>query len=793
MAAQTPSVSIPSSQEDSNQNVASSTVNTPQSSSSKKWSPAWDEFTMLSAEELRVIYSNGGGKSKARCNHCGTTIVAESYSGTTALNRHLKICKKRPANLGEVWESDYKIDANVVRRMLVECVIEHGYLFEWCCALILNLIVQSGLEIIKEGLLKIRECVKYVEGSEGRKIKFRECVAQAGLEYCKGLWLDVPTRWNSTYLMIERFLYYRSAFEVLSRIDEVNIVQMEEKVVGGPEDKNPRFDRKKEEYEEKSSHQGSSDLLDKVLVNYVLPNTFLAYEKHDIIDEMSETEEVSAKPMASLALEDDFDWTPEVNIAKKEVDGVKIESNQSSEILILVDNGAVVNVIPHRMLAKLKAESTELLPSDIIISGFDGGATRAKGILPVNLQVGEIVFLWKENGEIEILQADNKPFVVSAGCLDAQLYSNKYGLLRIEEGLNGEEFKATSLIDNSEWRKLYAFTPLLRLKSEENFLWNVEHQIAFEEIKKYLINPPVLMPPRKGVTFKFYVACTEKSLGAFLAQDSSEGKEQARYYLSRNMIDAELRIREENQVCEITTAKSSEDWRMPIKQYLEKPDSKVDQIIKDRAMQYCLVNDELFKKGIDGIRLKCIDDKESMRVMGVVHEGMCGSHQVGKKMMWLVKRFKMSYYQKSIDAPRAYHGLEEHNGAIGDHVLDKLGDVLEIQEDATDDPGLNTSLAEQGVEDRPPSHGATGHNRPSRRPTHGPSGHNRPLDPLAIPQGPMTRARAKRFKETLLGFVRSHLGSLESIEDHLESIEVDITKNIPIDSKVFTLLEIDEH
>ncbi|OMO99558.1 Retrotransposon gag protein [Corchorus capsularis] len=126
--------------------------------------------------------------------------------------------------------------------------------------------------------------------------------------------------------------------------------------------------------------------------------------------------------------------------------------------------------------------------------------------------------------------------------------------------------------------------------------------------------------------------------------------------------------------------------------------------------------------------------------------------------------------QVQVDASRTYHGLEEHNGAIGDHVLDKLGDVLEIQEDATDDPGLNTSLAEQGVEDWPPSHGATdhdrpthgtphetshkpsGHNRPSYGPTHAPSGHNRPFDPLAIPQGSMTRARAKRFKEALLGF-----------------------------------------
>ncbi|OMO61599.1 hypothetical protein COLO4_33392 [Corchorus olitorius] len=103
-----------------------------------------------------------------------------------------------------------------------DALVGHGkYFHVRCCAHIFNLIVQSGLEVIKEGLLKIRECVKYVEGSEGRKIMFHECVAQAGLEYSKGLWLDLPTRWNSTYLTIERFMYYRSAFEVLSRIDEV--------------------------------------------------------------------------------------------------------------------------------------------------------------------------------------------------------------------------------------------------------------------------------------------------------------------------------------------------------------------------------------------------------------------------------------------------------------------------------------------------------------------------------------------------------------------------------------------
>ena len=48
-------------------------------------------------------------------------------------------------------------------------------------------------------------------GSEGRKIKFWQCVVQTSLESKKGLHQDVPTRWNSTYTMLSSALYYRRA------------------------------------------------------------------------------------------------------------------------------------------------------------------------------------------------------------------------------------------------------------------------------------------------------------------------------------------------------------------------------------------------------------------------------------------------------------------------------------------------------------------------------------------------------------------------------------------------------
>lgn len=88
-----------------------------------------------------------------------------------------------------------------------------------CCAHILNLIVQEGLKEIDNSVVKIRESVKYIKGSQGRKEKFRECISSVALDKKRGLRQDVPTRWNSTFLMLESALYYRRAFTHLQLTD----------------------------------------------------------------------------------------------------------------------------------------------------------------------------------------------------------------------------------------------------------------------------------------------------------------------------------------------------------------------------------------------------------------------------------------------------------------------------------------------------------------------------------------------------------------------------------------------
>ena len=88
--------------------------------------------------------------------------------------------------------------------------------------------------------------------------------------------------------------------------------------------------------------------------------------------------------------------------------------------------------------------------------------------------------------------------------------------------------------------KIESFVPLLRLKNEAKFTWGAEQQKAFNNIKRYLVSPPILRAPKSGVPFRLYIAAQERVIGAVLAQEDG-WKEYIIAYLSRRLLDAETR------------------------------------------------------------------------------------------------------------------------------------------------------------------------------------------------------------------------------------------------------------
>jgi hypothetical protein len=45
-------------------------------------------------------------------------------------------------------------------------------------------------------------------------------------------------------------------------------------------------------------------------------------------------------------------------------------------------------------------------------------------------------------------------------------------------------------------QKVLPFSPLLRIKKDQKSVWGDEQQKAFDEIKQYMKEPPVLVPPQ---------------------------------------------------------------------------------------------------------------------------------------------------------------------------------------------------------------------------------------------------------------------------------------------------------
>ncbi|GKU99855.1 hypothetical protein SLEP1_g12638 [Rubroshorea leprosula] len=132
---------------------------------------------------------------------------------------------------------------------------------------------------------------------------------------------------------------------------------------------------------------------------------------------------------------------------------------------VLVDNGAVVNVIPSFMLRNLGKNSEDLVYTDVTISDFTGGVSKSKGVLPIALTVGsktsmsaffvvdssatynallgrdwihsnwcvpstlhQRLIFWN-GGKTEVVYADNGPFLANSNMVEARYYDEDVGTI----------------------------------------------------------------------------------------------------------------------------------------------------------------------------------------------------------------------------------------------------------------------------------------------------------------------------------------------------------------------------
>ncbi|PKI76951.1 hypothetical protein CRG98_002661 [Punica granatum] len=93
--------------------------------------------------------------------------------------------------------------------------------------------------------------------------------------------------------------------------------------------------------------------------------------------------------------------------------------------------------------------------------------------------------------------------------------------------------------------------PLFRLLRKNAAMdWDHECQKAFDTIKAYLIQPPILVPPVPSRPLILYLTVRRQSLGCMLGQeDKSTRTERAIYYLSKKLTEGESNYPEIEKMC----------------------------------------------------------------------------------------------------------------------------------------------------------------------------------------------------------------------------------------------------
>jgi hypothetical protein len=97
-------------------------------------------------------------------------------------------------------------------------------------------------------------------------------------------------------------------------------------------------------------------------------------------------------------------------------------------------------------------------------------------------------------------------------------------------------------------QKVFPFSPLLKVKKDQKFVWGDEQQKTFDEIKEYMKKPPVLVHPQLNKTFKLYATADTQNIGSVLIQEF-EGKERVVAYLSQKLLDPETRYSAVEKLC----------------------------------------------------------------------------------------------------------------------------------------------------------------------------------------------------------------------------------------------------
>jgi hypothetical protein len=80
------------------------------------------------------------------------------------------------------------------------------------------------------------------------------------------------------------------------------------------------------------------------------------------------------------------------------------------------------------------------------------------------------------------------------------------------------------------------------------------------------------------------------------------------------------------------------DWRLPLLECIRDPRKITDKKVKQQVLKYTSLDDDLYRRTIDGVLLKCLGQEQAKGAVREVHDRICGAHQSAYKMNFLLWR-----------------------------------------------------------------------------------------------------------------------------------------------------------
>ncbi|XP_013629885.1 PREDICTED: uncharacterized protein LOC106335812 [Brassica oleracea var. oleracea] len=99
---------------------------------------------------------------------------------------------------------------------------------------------------------------------------------------------------------------------------------------------------------------------------------------------------------------------------------------------------------------------------------------------------------------------------------------------------------------------------------------------------------------------------------------------------------------EESQPEGIYAIEEDETWMTPLIRYFENDilseDRKESRKIKKQATRYCISQEKLYRRSFSSPYLRCVTPQKAARILVELHEGDCGSHSSGRRLVLRARR-----------------------------------------------------------------------------------------------------------------------------------------------------------